>query len=71
MERLLLNVMEQINQKGSRYQKLKKVIVVKEEWTTENELLTPSLKMKRNALTEKYEDTLRLLYENPEKISWE
>lgn len=70
MDQLLSKIMEEFNQKGSRYQQLKKVIVVNEEWTTENGLLTPSLKMKRNALSEKYEDALKLVYEKEEKISW-
>ena len=71
MEDLLLNIIQEINHNGSRYQRLKKVIVAKEEWTTENGLLTPSLKMKRNSLSEKYEEAMKLLYENPETISWE
>ncbi len=71
IERLLLNLLKDVNQHTSRYQQLKKVIVVKDEWTTENALLTPSLKMKRNGLSEKYEKALKSIYESEEEISWE
>jgi long-subunit acyl-CoA synthetase (AMP-forming) len=53
------------------YQKLRKVIIVKEEWTTENGLLTPTFKMKRNALSAKYEEALATAYWKEEPISWE
>lgn len=53
------------------YQKVKKVIVVREEWTNENNLLTPTLKMKRNAIGAKYETTLQELYHSDEAVSWE
>ena len=53
------------------YQKLRKVIIVKEEWTNENGLLTPTFKMKRNALSAKYEEALATTYWKDELISWE
>jgi long-subunit acyl-CoA synthetase (AMP-forming) len=53
------------------YQSLRKVIIVNEEWTNENGLLTPTLKMKRNALANKYEPFLENIYQANEKVSWE
>ena len=53
------------------YQKLKKVIIVNEEWTVENKLLTPTLKMKRNAISEKFEPALKDLYWDNNIISRE
>ena len=50
---------------------IKKVIVVKEEWTNANQLLTPTLKMKRTALSEKYEAALEGLINNADPVSWE
>ncbi|XOV93887.1 MAG: AMP-binding protein [Bacteroidota bacterium] len=68
---ILLKVLNEVNRQGSRFQQVKKVIIVKEEWTTENGLLTPSLKMKRNDLSKKYEETLESIYDNNEEVSWE
>jgi len=53
------------------YQKIKKVIIVKEEWTNENNLLTPTLKMKRNVLSSKYEAQLQNVYNLEEAVSFE
>ncbi len=53
------------------YQKLKKVIIVNKEWTNENKLLTPTLKMKRSSISEKYEPEFRDLYFENGLISWE
>ena len=71
VESQLKIVLEEVNHEGMEYQKLRKAIIVKEEWTIENELLTPTLKMKRNILSQKYEPVLRSVYEKDEIISWE
>lgn len=59
------------NEDEMEYHKLRKVIVVREEWTSENELLTPTLKMKRNQLSDKYAAAVRELYQRDEPVSWE
>jgi long-chain acyl-CoA synthetase len=53
------------------YQRIKKAIIVKEEWTTDNGLLTPTLKMKRNVIANRYEKALEQLYYTDGKVSWE
>lgn len=67
----LQRVLETCNRDASEYQKLRKVIVVREEWTSENGLLTPTLKMKRDQIAKKYETGLRDLYERDEPVSRE
>ncbi len=67
----LKSMLVEYNKDVMVYQKIKKVIVVKEEWTTANQLLTPTLKMKRNALASRYEARLAMYYESSEEISWE
>ena len=67
----LQRVLESCNRGASEYQKLRKVIVVREEWTSENGLLTPTLKMKRDQIAKKYETGLRDLYERDEPVSRE
>jgi long-subunit acyl-CoA synthetase (AMP-forming) len=59
------------NESCMDYQKVKKVILVREEWTNDNNLLTPTLKIKRNAIGAKYETKLQELYYNNEIVSWE
>ena len=64
-------ILDMVNRDVMEYQKLKKVIIVKEEWTNDNDLLTPTLKMKRNVLSQKYESALKPVYEKKELVSWE
>jgi long-subunit acyl-CoA synthetase (AMP-forming) len=59
-----------VNRDLMEYQKLKKIIIVQDEWTTENGMLTPSLKIKRNVLSAKYEPLLMSTYEMDELVSW-
>jgi len=69
--RQLTRLLNNYNQGCMQYQELHKVIIAHEEWTNENGLLTPTLKMKRNALSEKYEEALAMIYDQKEKVSWE
>ncbi len=50
----LKEMMIQINGSLDAHEKLDKVVVLKDEWTVENGLLTPSFKIKRNQIEKKY-----------------
>jgi long-subunit acyl-CoA synthetase (AMP-forming) len=45
--------------------------VVKEAWTVENTLMTPTLKVKRNVLEQIYEEKLHTWYEHADTVLWE
>ena len=53
---------EEANSKVARVEQLKKWIVVQDEWTPESGELTPSLKLKRNVVLDKYADEIEDLY---------
>ncbi|WKK65221.1 AMP-binding protein [Lutimonas zeaxanthinifaciens] len=67
----LERVLKQQNEGVMEYQRLKKVIVSKNPWTIENGLLTPTLKLKRSLISEKYEMKLKEIYGKDELVSWE
>lgn len=46
--------LSQINAKLDPHEQLQKLVVMRDEWTVENGLLTPTLKVKRAAIEEKY-----------------
>ncbi len=48
-----------INQERPNYQKISTIVVTKEPWTVENGLLTPTLKVKRNVMDQKYKEDLQ------------
>ena len=53
---------EEINKELSVIEKIKNIIVVKEKFSIENRMLTPTLKLKRFKIIEKYKKKLENLY---------
>jgi long-subunit acyl-CoA synthetase (AMP-forming) len=51
----LLNHLKEINSQIEAWEKLSTLVILKENWTVENGLLTPTMKMKRNKVEEKYQ----------------
>ena len=54
--------LENLNKSLSLVEKIKKFKLVKEEFTIENGMLTPTLKLKRKKILEKYKEDLEKLY---------
>ncbi len=58
-----------VNKKLEKHQKIDHIIVLKEEWSVENNLLTPTLKIKRSDIERKFKHFLEMDIETP--IHWE
>ncbi len=43
-----------VNQKIEQFEKLNNIVVVNDEWSVETGILTPTMKIKRNVVEEKY-----------------
>ena len=56
------SIIENINKKLSIIEKIKKFKLIEEEFTIENGLMTPTLKLKRKKIIEKYKQDLENLY---------
>ena len=56
------NYLENLNKSLSSVEKVKKFMLIKEEFTIENGMLTPTLKLKRKKILEKYKEHLEKLY---------
>ena len=54
---------EEANRKLSRIEQIKYFTILPEEWTPESEELTPTLKLKRRVVTDKYRAEIEELYE--------
>jgi long-chain acyl-CoA synthetase len=59
----LETTMEVVNPKLDGHEKIHNFIVVKEDWTVENKLLTPTMKIKRNAIEKLYQANYKEWYE--------
>tara|TARA_B100001057_G_C22809040_1_gene934630 strand:+ start:43 stop:1740 length:1698 start_codon:yes stop_codon:yes gene_type:complete len=53
---------ENINKNFSKIEKVKKFIIIKDQFTIENGLMTPTLKLKRYKIIEKYKNQIEKLY---------
>ena len=56
------NVIEKINKKLTLVEKIKKIQLIDENFSIENGLMTPTMKVKRKKVTEKYKNQLEKLY---------
>jgi len=59
----LEKTLEVVNPKLEKHEKIHNIIIVKEEWTIENNLLTPTMKIKRNAIEKIYKNNYLSWYE--------
>ena len=62
--------MKEINPALEKHERMKKIVIMSEEWTVENNLLTPTMIVKRNVLEKKYESNYENWYNSKENIIW-
>jgi long-chain acyl-CoA synthetase len=61
--------LESVNSALESHEKMSNIIIVNDEWTTEAGLLTPTLKVKRDKLEEKYGGLISQRFSQP--VVWE
>ena len=66
VQNLYEDVVERINQNLARFEKLKRVILVEDEFTIGNGALTPTLKLRRKVIEERYKKQIDELYTQAE-----
>ncbi|QMW01406.1 AMP-binding protein [Spirosoma foliorum] len=59
------------NNQLQAYERIKKVILVKDAWTVDNNLMTPTLKIKRKELEKRYQSAINGWYNQEELVVWE
>jgi long-chain acyl-CoA synthetase len=55
-------IVKKVNEGLEHHETIKKVGIVAEEWTIEDGELTPSMKLKRRVILEKYKDKIKAMY---------
>jgi long-subunit acyl-CoA synthetase (AMP-forming) len=65
----LQTTLQVVNGRIESHERLSTIIVVNDEWTVENDLLTPTLKLKRDKLEAKYERLISQQFSEP--VVWE
>jgi len=65
----LQTTLNKVNAKVESHERMSNIVIVNDEWTIENELLTPTMKLKRNELEDKYKPLINQQFS--EQIVWE
>ena len=71
LSKSLLDTVTQINPHFEKHERLEKVIVMSEDWTVDNGLLTPTLKVKRNRIEKIHQGFYKSWFLNPDKVVFE
>ncbi len=69
-EKKLQTIIQKINTELESHQKIKGVLMIKEPWSIDNGILTPTLKIKRHILEQQYA-TLEENWNNKQLIKWQ
>ena len=67
----LEELLHQVNSRLVKYEKISHIVIVKDEWTPANELLTPTLKVKRRNIEQHYADLIHSAAIQQQHIVWE
>ncbi len=66
VQALYEGIVEEVNQKLARFEKLKRVLLVPDEFTPDNGALTPTMKLRRRVIEERYRTQIDELYAQAE-----
>lgn len=68
---LLEEIVNHVNSKLQKHEKVSHMIVAKELWTTDNNMLTPTLKVKRKFIEQYYQDLIQKVLHKKNIVEWE
>ena len=67
----LVGTITELNPALEKYERIQKVIIMKEDWSVDNGLLTPTLKVKRNQVEKIHMGFYKSWFEKEEKVIYE
>lgn len=67
----LIASVNDVNATLEKHEKIEKVIIMKEDWTVDNGLTTPTLKVKRNAIEKIHQQFYKEWFESDDKVIFE
>lgn len=62
--------LDELNPTLDHHEKLQFVVVTADEWTVENDMLTPTMKLKRRAVESRYGEQIGGWYSKKQKVFW-
>ena len=67
----LLKSVKEVNKTLEKHEHIEKVVIMKEDWTMDNGLLTPTLKIKRNSVEKIHQPFYKSWFEEADKVIFE
>ncbi|MCF6349071.1 MAG: AMP-binding protein [Flavobacteriaceae bacterium] len=67
----LINAIKEINPTLEKHEKIAKAVIMKEDWTVENGLITPTLKIKRSQVEKIHMPMYKSWFDSEEKVIYE
>lgn len=67
----LAETLKEVNETLDKHEVVKKLVVVKDPWSIENNMITPTMKIKRNEVEKKYLPNYESWYSIKELVVWE
>ena len=66
MQALYNGIVEDLNQQLARFERLKRVLLIPKEFSAADGTMTPSMKIRRRAVEERYRDLIEDMYTQAE-----
>ncbi|MFN8348061.1 MAG: AMP-binding protein [Spirosomataceae bacterium] len=67
----LTSTLADLNPRLKSYERVQKIVIMKEPWTVDNNMLTPTMKTKRNVIEKNYAPMMEPWYVGKENVIWE
>jgi len=71
LENSILNTITEVNKELDHHELISRVFVIKDIWSPENGMLTPTLKIKRNLVEDRYAELSEKYRDSKDKVVWE
>ena len=71
VQKILEETLTKVNSSLHGHEKLASIVVTKETWSDANKLLTPTLKIKRGSINERYGDHMQAWHDDKNTVVWE
>ena len=71
LQKNLSTKMEMVNSKLFNYKRVSTIVICSDDWTPQNGILTPTMKIKRGAVDKMYMDKYEQWHQSKEKVIWE
>jgi long-chain acyl-CoA synthetase len=70
VEHSLLNSLAKANLPAAKHEKISTIVIIKEPWTEQSGLITPTMKVRRNVVDEKFHQIYLKWHTSPQTIIW-